>query len=141
MVVPVIVKVGAVGWLLWEILKGKKPAATTPAPAPVVVPVVAPKPEAPGPVIGKRWTFPPSGQTYSVRGTQSIDSTLDATTYDALYAESDSRLVAIIDASTYDDNGDSAWVAAVVSGSTVKWSATRLVDGKAPATFPMTLHV
>ncbi len=127
MAIPLIVKAGGVAWLLWELFRGKKETKPPEAKAPenpVVRPepatnaatqvepipaLPAPKPmsSCSAPVLAKRWTICEGGATYAVGAVTSQG------TYDALYHPTTHKLVAVIDNSTYSDDGNSAWVAAM----------------------------
>lgn len=158
MAIPVIVKGGAVAWLLWELFRGEKkpepkPAPVVPAP---IVPVPAPLPakplevkpepapatpvEAPvcgAPIVGKRWTL-------CDQGPSAVGHTVSQGIYDALYHPQTRSLIAIVDNTTYDDEGKSAWVAGVgnfIGGTLIgfKIAPTREGDGVpiSPMTFPL----
>ncbi len=93
-------KVVGVGILLYLAFRGQK-AAAAPAPKPTPKPEpTPPKPVCPGPVVGKRWKI------------CGVRPTISEGDFDALYSGTDGRLVAIVNNTTYDDNGDSAMVVA-----------------------------
>lgn len=112
MAIPVVVKLGSVAAFLYYLLKGKpvaKPAAKPePKPEPVPVPVVVPVAPAPcaAPTLANRWRLCSDGPS-AVGGTSSQGD------YDALYQKDTRNLICVVDNTTYDEGGDSAWVAAV----------------------------
>lgn len=131
MAIPVIVKAGGIAWLLWELFRDRgKPAPPTQKPPenPVVKEPETTVPARPvatpcaGPVLGRRWRLCDDGG-HAIRGTTSQGD------YDALYHPTTKHLVAVVDNTTYDDSGESAYVVATVPyASKVTGQVTNAAD-------------
>lgn len=157
MAIPLIVKGGAVAWLLWEMFRSEKKAepVKTPTPAPVIPvptiparpPEVKPEPIVPevplelpecgAPVLARRWVL-------CDQGPWAVGHTVSQGKYDALYHPTTRSLVCVVDNETYSDDGKSAWVACVgnfIGGTLIGFKVATVREGEgtpiSPMTFPL----
>lgn len=151
MALPAIVKVGSLAYFLWLLFHEEPKKVPAPAPAPKPEPQVPPSSEAPpddiavrpapttvpvpcaGPVLAKRWTLCDGGGVHAVGATTSQGD------YDALYHGVTKRLICVVDNTTYDADGNSAWVAALVPY--ISKTTQKATDAGDPNGLPLGLNV